>query len=460
MKKIDLTNGNVKKNLLYMSVPTMMGFLAQTMYDVVDMMWIGRISLEAVAGVTIFATILWVVEVLNEIIGSSSVSLISQRYGEGDQEKTSRTIEQTIAFKGLVAVLAAVFLLIFIKPLALFFDSNPRVIQSVMSYGYIRIFFIPIMFSSFTVNTALRCIGDSKTPFYLMLLSSVMNIVLDPIFMFKDMHIDFLFLDFTIKGLGLGVFGAALATVLSMTVAFSIGFYFLTSGKSFVKIRIKGLFKIDKDIAYKLITIGLPNGAEALSRNLSNFVIVKLIATYGSVAIAAAGIGMRFVGLLFMPLVGLSMGGGAIVGQNIGVGQIKRADETSKSAMQLGFVFAATVGFLTFTFSEQIMKMFTNSSEVINIGQPMLKILVFGTAFMAFIFGISTLFSGSGYNFPFFVASSISKWGIAIPFALISVYVLNADISLIWMSYLVGDFVESIIMYYYYKQGKWKTMKV
>jgi len=460
MKTRDLTQGSVKKNLLYMSLPTMAGFFAQTLYDVVDMMWIGRLSVEALAGVTIFATIFWLVEVLNEIIGSSSISLISQSYGEGDKEKTSRIIEQTITFKALIAVLAGIILMIIIKPLALFFDSNPRVVQSVMSYGYIRIFFIPIMFSSYTVNTALRCIGDSKKPFYLMLISSVLNIVLDPIFIFDTLPIKFGFIDFTIKGFGLGVFGAALATVISITIAFVIGFYYLISGKSYIKISIKGLFKLDKHIDYKLMTIGLPNGAEALNRNLSNFVVMKFIGHYGSVAIAASGIGMRFMGILFMPLIGLMMGGGAIVGQNLGVNQVERAKETAKSAAQLGFVVISFVSVITFIFGEEIMRMFTNVEEVVVIGEPMLKVFVIGMFLLAILFGYSTVFSGSGYNFPFLVSSVAGRWLAAIPFAFVMIFLLDMNIIWLWISYIVGDIVELVIIMYYYIRGDWQTKKV
>lgn len=460
MKKRDFTKGNIKKNLLYMSVPTMMGFFAQTLYDIVDMMWIGRISFEALAGVTIFSTIFWVVEVLNEIIGSSSVSLISQSYGEGDVKKTKECIEQTITFKALMALVAAVFLLLALKPLALFFDDNERVFQSVISYGYLRIFFIPIMFSSFTVNTALRCIGDSKRPLYLMLTSAVLNIILDPILMFDRLNINFWIFDFAIRGFDLGVFGAALATVISMSVAFALGFYFLVSGKSNVKISIKGLFKLVPSIDYKLMTIGLPNGAETLTRHLGNFVVLKIIASYGSIAIATAGIGMRFLGLLFMPLLGLMLGGGAIVGQNIGVGKMDRANKTALSAVQLGVVFAVSVSIVTFVFRSGIMKLFTTESAIIEMGGPMLIVFSSGTILIAYIFGISTVFSGSGYNFPFLVSSIVGRWIFALPFAIISVYILNANIMWVWVSFIIGDLAECFVIHRFYIKGKWKEKRV
>ena len=284
--------------------------------------------------------------------------------------------------------------------------------------------------------------------------------VLDPIFIFDTLPIKFGFIDITLKGFGLGVFGAALATVISITIAFVIGFYFLLAGKSYVKISLKGIFKLDKEIDYKLMTIGLPNGAEALNRNLSNFVVMKFIGHYGSVAIAASGIGMRFMGLIFMPLIGLMMGGGAIVGQNIGVNQIDRAKETAKSAAQLGVVLISVVCIITFFFDEQIMRLFTTEQEVIAIGAPMLKILVLGMFLLAILFGYSTVFSGSGYNIPFFISSFFGRWGGAIPFAFIAIYVLKLDIMWLWVSYLVGDFVEFVIIMYFYKQGKWQHKKV
>jgi len=257
----DLTAGSVTKNLLSMSLPTMFGFMSQTLYDLVDMAWIGRISPEAVASVTIFTTIFWLAEVMNEIIGTGSVSLISQSYGSGDTERTRRVIEQTIAFKALVALISATFLLLFLKPLIAFFTDDPLVRRSALEYGYIRIFFLPIMFSSYTVNTALRCTGDAKKPMIIMLTASVLNVVLDPVLMFDTIP------GTPIHGFGLGVFGAALATIISITVAFLAGFCILFSRWARVRITLRGIFRLEWAIDRKLFAIGAPSGLEMLSRN-------------------------------------------------------------------------------------------------------------------------------------------------------------------------------------------------
>src|SRR5690554_6639841 len=143
----DLTEGNIIKNLLVVSMPTMFGFFAQTLYDLIDMVWIGRISAQAVAGVAIFVTIFWFADIVNEIIGISSVSLISQNYGAGKLEKTKQIIEQSIFFKAIVSLIMSVILILILRPLSIFFSNDPMVVNHILDYGIIRSIFLPFMFS-------------------------------------------------------------------------------------------------------------------------------------------------------------------------------------------------------------------------------------------------------------------------------------------------------------------------
>ncbi|WP_242847752.1 MATE family efflux transporter [Fervidicella metallireducens] len=291
----NLVEGSITKNLFSMAAPTMFGYLIQMLYDLVDMMWIGNISAKAVAGVTIFSTMFWVVNVLNEIIGTSSISLISQSYGKGDEERTSLCIEQTFTFKALVAVIAGVIFTIILNPLMGFFTKDAEVAKAALDYGYIRIFFLPVMFSTYTVNTAFRCVGDASKPMVIMIISSILNIVLDPILMFDIIP------GTSIPGFGLGVFGAALATVFSITVTLIVGAGFILSNKTKVKINPKRLFRLNLEIDKKLITIGLPSGVEVLLRNLVGIFTLKFITFYGTDVVAANGIGSRLFGFALCP---------------------------------------------------------------------------------------------------------------------------------------------------------------
>lgn len=436
-----------------MSLPTMFGFVAQTLYEIVDMIWIGRISKEAVAAVTIVTSIFWLIWVLNDIIGASSVSLISQSYGSGSKKRTSRVIEQTLTFKGLVALIAASLLLVLIKPLLHFFTDSQEVVRAALDYGYLRIFFLPIAFSSVTVNTALRCIGDSKKPMYIMLFSSVLNIVLDPVLMFERIPL------LGWPGFNLGVFGAALATSISMTAAFLLGMWFLFSGRSYVKPSLRGLLRLDREIDRKLITIGLPSGMEMLSRNLAGLVTLKFVAMYSTTAVATMGVGNRLFAFAFMPTVGLLSGGGTIVGQNLGAGKVERAEQTARTASVLGVLIMSVFGAVALLFPRQIIRVFIADPAVIETGVSMLRIITPGLVAAGAFMGFACVFSGSGYNLPFLVGSVASRWGAQVPVLALGAW-LGLPIVIVWISFLASDLIELLVLYSFYRRGKWKSVRV
>ncbi len=453
-KARDLTSGSVYKNLFAMSIPTALGFLGQTVYDVVDMIWLGRISSNAVAGVTVFATVFWSVEVLNEIIGISSVSLISQSYGAKNTVRTNRVIEQTLTFKALIALVAMAFLLIFLNPLLSFLTQDAQVLKDALDYGFIRIFFLPIMFSSYTVNTALRCVGDAKSPMFIMLFAALLNIFLDPVFIFEKIP------GTVIPGLNLGVFGAALATAVSTSVAFAVGFYLLFSGKRGIKITLKGLLKLDWSIDYKLMTIGLPTGFELLTRNISWYITMKIIAMFGTAAVATIGIGSRFTGLLIMPLIGLHIGSNTIVGQNLGTNQIERARETVKATTIVGVLIMAAAGVFAILFPDLIMGMFIGDRAVIDLGRNMIRVIGPGTVFLAAFYGFSSAFGGAGYMKPFITSSVISRWCFLVPVLLLLTQVFKSPIEAVWAVMVLTDAVAATVMMIGFKQGKWETKRV
>jgi len=433
----------------------MMGFIAQTLYDLVDMAWIGRISSEAVAAVTILTSIFWLVEVLNEIIGTSSVSLISQNFGAGNYKQTKACIEQTLTFKMLVSVIAMILLVIFMKPLIGFFTQEETVQKAALDYGYLRIFFLPIMFSTYSINTALRCIGDSKRPMILMFVTSVINIVLDPILMFETIPL------INLPGAGLGVYGAALATVISISVGFVVGLIMIFNLKNReIRPTVKGIFRLNAKIDKKLITIGLPTGIEVLFRQLAQITILKVVTVFGTVAVAALGIQQRLSGFFIMPLIGLLMGGSTIVGQNMGAEKMERAEKTTHLAATLGGIIMGGVTIFVLLFTEQIMGVFVNDPEVIRMGVPMLRIITPSYILLAVGFGWATGFSGAGYNMPFLISAVIARWGVQIPFMLITIYSLSLPITFIWISFALSEIAEFAVIAIIFFNGKWKMKRV
>ena len=310
------------------------------------------------------------------------------------------------------------------------------------------------MFSSYSVNTALRCLGDAKTPMKIMIISSISNMILDPIFMFDKVP------GTNIPGFNLGVFGAALATVISTVIAFSIGFYILLRGHEKLKITFKGLFKLNWEIDKKLLTIGLPTGIEVLMRNLSSIATLKFVSIYGTATVAAVGIGSRLFNFAFMPIMGIVMGASTIVGQALGSEKIDTAKDTAKFAALINVLIMGILSIISVFIPDKIMAIFIEDFEVIKIGVPMIRILIPSLILAGWSMGLGSVFTGSGHNTPYLLSSIISRWGIQIPMLFITTKILNLSVIYVWLSFLAAEVGEVVVMLTHYNKGKWMRKRV
>ncbi len=442
------------KNIWNLAYPSMISFLLETLYDLVDMIWIGKISKTALAGVTIFTTVFWLFTFFNELIGASSVSLISQYHGKKDYDRTRIVSEQTISFKMIMGVFSGLLLFIFLKPILGLYSKNPYTIKYAMDYGYLRIFFIPLMFASYSINTIFRCHGDSKTPMRIMTIATIFNIILDPILMFEKVPF------IGIKGFNLGVFGAALATVLSTILTLIIGGYFLYSNKNNIKVSLKGLLKMNRDIDKKLLTIGFPSAVENFTRSLFLAVLMKFIAHYGDAEITVIGIISKLMMFAFMPLEGFMMGGSVVVGHLIGEKNIDYAKRAADISARLNAYIMSVFTFLFIIFSKQAFMLFSHDQNILNIGVSIAPYVSISLPLEAYSLGKSVAFMGSGYTKPLLIATLVPQWLIQLPFAAFVTYGLNLPFKFITFSYPLYDLTFLIIILYFYKKDTWKTNKV
>ena len=445
---------NITKNLFKLSVPTMIGFSIQSLYDIVDMFWIGKISYKAIAGVVIFSTIFWLVEILNEIIGTSSVSLISQSYGSGNKRLTSKIIEQTLIFKALVAVIASAILIAFFKPFVWFFSKDREVVESAIKYGYIRIFFMPIFFMTYSTFTALRNIGRATLAMTTMALGAFLNIILDPVFIFEKIPY------IGVRGLGLGIEGAAWATVLSSFFPLIWGLAVLSKGIDGVKISLKGLLKLDRLIDRKLITIGLPSGIEMLLRNLSYTVLIKLSSLFGSEIVTVFGIIERVMGFSVIPIFGLSIGSSTLVGFALGKNDERLAKKVAFMATLYSVIINIVILTLITSFKGDIFRIFTTNQIVIEIGAKSLKFVLTAMFFISVTAGISSAFFGSGKTSIPFISSIVSRWGVMVPFVLLSILTFKLGINGLLLAFPVSEFAEASVMLYAFLKSNWTKKRV
>jgi len=443
--KVDITKGNVLKNVLYMGIPSMIGFGAMTIYSLTDIYWVSRLGTAPVAAITLFAAIAWVFGSANQIIGTGSVALISRRFGEKRIEDTRDVIRQTLLLKfGIAMVMGALGLLIAPHVLKIMSD-DPEVHRLAMSYGNIRFAFLPFMFTSYTIYTAFRGVGDAPKAMYIMLMSTALNVGLDPLFIF---------------GFDMGIAGAAWATAVSAMAAVFVGIWLLGSGKGNITVPVWSRFQPRIRVMIEILKIGIPAGINGLLRSLAHWYVATLVATFGTIVVAAYGVSMRIMELGILFAVGLELGCGAIVGQNLGAKQKDRAHDAVVKATLLVLFLTGVLGAIEVVLAPQILGVFADDPSVLAAGIPLIRLMAIAQIMIAMHIVLSSAFYGSGNTWPPTVIAAIIEWGVQIPLILGAIHVLHTSELGVWWSMFIAASVEVILTYVWFRRGKWKDRKV
>lgn len=449
----DTQDRELFRRLWTLSYPSIIASVLQVVYDIVDLAYVGQISKEAMSGVTLFTVISGIFSVLNEVAGASSVAMIAQSYGRGDEERTRKISEQTISFKIVLAILSGFFLYTLLDPLLSLYTQDPAVIEAANQYGRIRVFFLPVAFSSYSINTIFRCTGDAKSPMRFMMASTLVNLILDPIFMFET-------LPFGLKGFGMGVYGAGLATVIAQTVSFLYGFIILVSGRHGRTIELRGLLSLDREIDIDLLRIGLPAGLQLFIRMAFNAVVMLFITPFGATAVAVAGISSKFVQFGFVPVFGFHMAGSTLIGHALGRNDENEAERLTELASLVIFLVVSLLSVPGMIYPPLYLRIFSQDAAVLAAGVPMVRWIGLAMLFMSFSMGWRIAFSGSGFNKPILIADLLSRWGVQLPMMFVMTRIFQVSLSALWVSYVFTELAGMLVIHYYYVHGGWRSMRV
>ncbi len=419
--------------LFKLSVPAIISMFIQALYSVIDSIWVARISSEALAALQIAFPVQLILIAIAVGTGIGTSSLISRLLGEGKDKKASSVAEHVILlsiFYGLVvALLGAVFSENIIK---LFTDD---ILLIDYATRYIRIILIGsiAMFIPMIANNILRGEGNTLIPMIAMLIGSIINIILDPLLIF---------------GIGpfpeLGIEGAAIATVIARILSGIFILIMLFFGNNNIKLSFK-TFKYDFNIIKNVYAVGVP---AMIMQFLASFMMIglnKILDGYGSDAIAAMGIYFRLQTFVFMPVFGLAQGYIPIIGYNYGHNNPVRVKETINIGFIVAFSFT-TLGFIIFQiFSAQLILIFDDSPNLVNIGTKALRLISFAFPIIGPAIIGSTTFQALGKGIPSLILSFSRQIILLLPLAYIfsMLYGLNA----IWYSFLISEAVVGVVLF-------------
>ena len=434
-----LTEGKEWRGILGFTIPMFIGSIFQQLYNVIDSVIVGQfVGKEALAAVGGSFPIIFLISSLLMGVTMGTSILISQYYGAKDIENVKKSVQSGYMILVLGTILMSVFGFVFSKDILLAMKVPSEIMKD--SEKILNITFIGLIgpFGYNTVSGMLRGLGDSKTSVYFLILSTILNVILDLIFVIC---------------FNLGVSGVAWATLISQLVSFISSLIYLYSKNEIFRFNFLKT-PISKENLLMSLKLGIPTGIQQICLALGIITMQSLVNGFGASTMAAFAAASKLDTFATLPMNNFSLAISTFVAQNIGAGKMERVKKGIRSTLIMVNITSLMMTIIVWIFGKQLMSIFTNDMHVIRYGIDYLKIVGSGYIILASMFTIVGFIRGTGHTlFPAFVTLT-SLWVIRIPIAVIMTKIIGTDG--LWVGVPIGWFFGLILAMVYYYSGKWK----
>lgn len=441
--------GSISRALTTLAVPIMLASILQAGYQLTDAFWVGRLGAAAVAAVSVSFPVTFLVIAMGSGLAMAGATLTAQYMGAGRQDRVNHVAAQTMLMVTLVSIILGT-IGYFLSPYLLHLLGVEQEVHE-GALGFMRVSFIGIIFvfifSMF--QSLMRGVGQTRVPLLIVLGTVLLNFALDPLLIFGWQFVP-----------AFGVMGAALATLATQAIAAAIGMWVFLRGRHGIQLTWRA-FKPDLTYIKRAFFLGFPGSVELSTRGLGLMVMSFLVTSFGTLTIAAYGVGSNVLQFITIPALGLSMAVSTLVGQNIGAGNIQRAARIAMLGSAYGFVALTLVGILTYIFAHNIVAFFVpDDAEVIREGAKFIRIMALAWGGIGVQLCIVSTFRASGNMLSAMVIAMVSQWMIQFPMA----YVLSKHTDLhetgLWWSFPVTNIAVAIIALCWFARGSWKHTRI
>lgn len=290
----DYTQGSILSALMHLAFPIIVANVLQTMYQLIDTFWLGRLGANAVASVSLSFPVLFLVLSLGGGLTLAGTVIVSQHKGSGDQDAVNYASSQTVAVIFVISILLAVVGYFSAAPLMRLIGATDAILKDAVVYFKVSSWGFIFLFMFFVYQSLMRGIGNVVVPMYVVLATVLLNLVLDPLFIFGYGPIP-----------AYGVAGAAVSSIITQAISAIIGLFILFRGKSGIQVYWSKM-AWDFDWVKRLFKLGIPSSLDQSSRAMAMTAMVMLVTTYNNDIVAAYGLGARILSLIIVPALGLS----------------------------------------------------------------------------------------------------------------------------------------------------------
>ncbi len=439
----DLSQGPVAKQIFIFALPMLLGNVFQQMYNIVDTIIIGQyIGTEALAAAGASFPVIFVLVSLVIGITTGTTIIISQYYGAKNYEGVRRAIDTAFVFLFFASIGLTILGLVFIEDVWRLIGLPENLIPDATLYFSVYASGLVLMFGYNAVSAVLRGLGDSKTPLYFLIISTILNIGFDLLFVLVFKW---------------GIGGVAFATVLAQGIAFGMSVIYLNRTHKLIRVAVKGLV-FDWDIFKKSLRIGIPTGMQHTFVSLGMLALLSIVNRFGTDTIAAYTIAWRIDSFAAMPAMNFGLALTTFVGQNLGANRPDRVRQGLRATLLMSTAVSLTVTFVAWVFGRYLMGIFTSNEVVIDIGYNYLVIVSSFYVIFSAMFVTQSVMRGAGDTLvPMFI-TLIALWLLRIPAS--HFLSLRFGETGIWWGIPVAWMFGFIAAYIYYRTGRWKRKAV
>ncbi|WP_195999270.1 MATE family efflux transporter [Clostridium sp. 1001271B_151109_B4] len=429
MKKIDLTKGKVISVIAALALPIMGSSLLQFTYNLIDMMWVGRLGSNAVASIGSSSLYINIGNALNSLVVIGTGIMVAHAIGRKDDKGINGYINSGILINLIIGTVFGLILIFLGRNFIGFLNLNNSEVER-NAYYYLALN-APILFFAFfnmMYTRILGSFGNNKFALKINAVGVILNIILDPvcIYVFK-----------------LGVIGAGVSTLIANIIMFIL-FRINTNGILTYKYDLK----VDFEKMREIIKLGFPMAFQRVLFTSINIILAKIIAIFGAEAIAAQKIGVQIESIAYMIIGGLNGAIASFTGQNFGAGKSNRIKEGYKSALLVGVSYAIVMAGVFLVFNRPLIRLFISNESTIIIAGAYLKAVAFSQVFSAVEMISNGMFTGIGKpNIP--ATISIVFTSLRIPLALLLIKPFG--ISGIWISICISSILKGVCSYLVYE---------
>ncbi|MBT3168842.1 MAG: MATE family efflux transporter [Candidatus Cloacimonetes bacterium] len=421
-----LADERIDKLLLKLSLPAMLGMLTMALYNIVDTIFIGRgVGTLGIAGLAICFPMQMMVLGIGTTLGIGSASIISRAFGAKKFMKADATFANAMFSVIVLSIFITITSLIFINPIIKLFGASPEILPYAKEYLEIIVIGTTFFVFAITSNNIIRSEGHAKTAMGSMVISAILNIIFDPIFIFV---------------FKMGIRGAAIATVLAQLITVIYHIYFYKSGKSILKMQ---KLQFNPNVQKEIFTIGMASFARQIATSILMIIFNNILVVFGGIYVAVYAIINRILRFVYMPIFGIAQGMQPIVGYNYGAERNNLAKKTIKHAILYSSIVALLgFGFLYF-FARQLFTIFTTDVEVIEKGVQATRMIILILPLAGFQIMGSTVFQSLGKPLPALFLTLTRQIIILIPLVMILPKFLG--INGVWVSIPISEFLSALL---------------